>query len=420
MKISDILILGGGCAGTSLAHYLEDFGYGGKVSLLDSRTNFDREQRWCSWTNSTAPSADFPQKSWQTWTVGGENRSITGTSAEFCYRQIYAPDFFRFHHSRWQNADAPVEISLGERIERVEKRQNYVEVTTNHGIRRAQMVFDGRHRGSENFKNAEKTKRVYLQQTFFGWKIEFPRAVFDEKNVTLMDFRTAQTDGVNFIYVLPYSDREALIESTSFSQKPALRSAHLTAVAKYIAANFGDDYEIKSEESGELPMTAAKLPVRLNERIFNVGIAGGAARPSSGYAFQRIQRQTSQIARAIVSETEIPQIFAARKYNFFDALFLEAVARQPQSAQNCFMRMFEKVAPDALIRFLSDQSTLLDDLAVISALPKLAFGAAGLQVLWRNFAAENEKNEKLGQPHGIIFNSLDESARRLAARRLER
>lgn len=420
MKKTDILILGAGCAGTSIAHYLEDFGYTGKIVLLDSRTNFKREQRWCSWVQLPAPFSPFARQSWQNWTVGDENCSTTRTSANFSYQQIYAPEFFKHFHSRWQTSDNLIEMSLGENVESVEEKNDCVEVTTNRGTWRANTVFDARHRGSANFRRAQNTRSVRLHQTFLGWKIEYPRAVFDAQNATLMDFRTAQTDGVNFIYVLPYSDREALIESTSFSVNSTVWGNHLNAVTKYIGENFGDDYDIKAEESGELPMTTAKLPTKSGTRVFNIGIAGGAARPSSGYAFHRIQRQTSEIARALVNQSEIPQTFAPRKYDFFDAVFLEAIARNPAAAKDLFLRMFEKVAPDSLIRFLSDESSTADDLAVINALPKLSFGAAGWHNLRRKFAAANEKDEKNKVAHGTLHHSLDKSAGGLAARRAER
>jgi lycopene beta-cyclase len=420
VKKADVLILGAGCAGTSLAHYLEDFGYIGKVVLLDLRTKFDREQRWCSWGKLSASLQSLVQKSWQNWTVCDENSSTVQTSANFSYQQIYAPQFFEHFHSRWQSSTSPFELNLGEKVERVESKENFVEVSTNRKTWQADLVFDARHQGSANLKNAEKTRGIYLYQTFLGWVVKFPRAVFNEKNATLMDFRTAQIDGVNFIYVLPYSDCEALIESTSFSRNPTVWVTHLNAVTKYIADNFGDDYEIKAEESGELPMTTANLPSKTDERIFNIGVAGGGARPSSGYAFHRIQRQASAIARAIVNKEEIPQTFAPRKYRFFDAVFLETIARKPDSAKDFFLRMFANIEPDALIRFLTDESTFADDLAVISALPKMSFGAAGVQSLWRKIAAGTERNEEIRASHGTLRNPLDKSARRLVARRIER
>ncbi len=420
MKKADILILGAGCAGTSLAHYLDDYGYAEKVVLLDNRTTFDRDQRWCSWAKLPESLTPLVQKSWREWKVCDETRSTVQTSENFSYQQIYAPQFFAHFHSRWHSLETPIEISLGEKVERIEESWGFVEVTTNRDVWRANLVFDARHQGSANLTNVKKKSGIYLHQTFFGWTIEFPRPVFNEKSATLMDFRTAQTDGANFIYVLPYSDRKALVESTSFSPNSTDWDNHLQAVKTYVAKNFGDDYEIKAEESGELPMTTAKIPAKSGEKIFNLGVAGGSVRPSSGYAFHRIQRQTSAIARAIREKDKIPEIVAPGKYNFFDAVFLEAIARQPNSAKESFLRMFEQVSPDSLIRFLTDESSYSDDLAVISALPKKSFSAASLQSLWRMITAGSERNEKIRLSQGTLHNSLDKSARRLVARQFER
>ncbi|NJM53270.1 MAG: FAD-binding oxidoreductase [Blastocatellia bacterium] len=95
MKKADILILGAGCSGTSLAHYLENFGYTGKIVLLDSRTNFDREQRWCSWLEIPKTMSGLVQKSWQNWTVCDENYSTTQTSEKiFIQTNICSAVFF--------------------------------------------------------------------------------------------------------------------------------------------------------------------------------------------------------------------------------------------------------------------------------------------------------------------------------------
>jgi lycopene beta-cyclase len=412
VKKADILILGAGCSGTSLAHYLENFGYTGKVVLLDSRTNFDREQRWCSWSEMPQTMSGLVQKSWQNWTVCDENYSTTQTSEKFSYKQIYAPQFFSHFHSNWKNAESKIELSLGERAEKIFEQNGYVEVVTNQETWHADLIFDARHEGSNKFDEIKKTKEVYLHQTFLGWEIEFSDDVFDEQKATLMDFRTIQIEGVNFIYVLPYTKKRALIESTSFSRQPLDLSKHSQAVEKYIAENYGNKYEIRAVESGQLPMTSAKFPVNSSNKIFNIGIAGGNARPSSGYAFHRIQRQTSEIAKAIVNGKNLPKTFAHSKYNFFDDVFLNLIAQNPNAAKNAFIKLFDKVSPDTLIRFLTEESSVTDDLAIISALPKVIFGKLGWQSILRKLTAKDDKTKSFT----IISDPVAESARRFSAR----
>ncbi len=415
MKKADILILGAGCSGTSLAHYLENFGFKGNIVLLDGRTTFDREQRWCSWSELPESMTSLARKSWQKWTVRDESGSAACASENFLYQQVYAPQFFSHFHSGWQKSNSSIKLNLGERVEQVIETENFVEVGTKTETWQADIVFDARHEGNptlEAIKNA--SREIYLHQTFIGWEIEFADAVFDDKTATLMDFRTAQIKGVNFIYVLPYSDRKALVESTSFSADPLDSQSHSRALEKYIAENYGENYEIKSIETGQLPMTSAKFPTKTSERIFNIGIAGGNARPSSGYAFHRIQRQTSEIARAIVNRKSLPKTFASSKYSFFDDVFLNLIAKNPALAKDAFMTLFKKVSPDTLIRFLTDESSVADDLAIVAALPKIHFGKLGIQTVLRNLATKNETSKHLS----TLCNPVVNSSRRLSARQI--
>merc|ERR1711871_640800 len=58
-----------------------------------------------------------------------------------------------------------------------------------------------------------------LIQHFEGFVVTSKKDVFDEKIVILMDFRCDQSRGIHFIYLLPFSKRKALVESTMFSKK---------------------------------------------------------------------------------------------------------------------------------------------------------------------------------------------------------
>lgn len=414
VKKADILILGAGCSGTSLAHYLEHSGYQGKVVLLDSRTRFDNEQRWCTWSKLPNSMSSLVKKSWKEWTVCDENHSVSQMSENFRYQQIYAPQFFSFFHSEWQKKQSVVELNLDERVVQITEKKDFVEVTSNRETWQSNIVFDARHKGSINLNSIKNTSEIYLHQTFLGWEIEFPNEVFNQKKAILMDFRTAQIDGVNFIYVLPYSGKRALVESTSFSIKPLDSAKHTQALEKYITENFGSDFTIKSKESGQLPMTSAKFPTKTSDRIFSIGIAGGNARPSSGYAFHRIQRQTSEIAHAICQKKSLPLATASSKYNFFDDVFLNLIAKKPESAKDAFMRLFDKVSPDVLIRFLTEDSSYLDDLAIVSALPKLIFGKAGIESILSKLMTKNETPKSFTSLH----NPVVKPSRRLSARQI--
>ena len=52
-------------------------------------------------------------------------------------------------------------------------------------------------------------------------------------------------------------------------------------------------------------------------------------------------------------------------------MFVTFLENQAAAAPDAFLRLFQRVSPDALVRFLSDRATPLDYLRIIAALPKL-------------------------------------------------
>ena len=226
-----------------------------------------------------------------------------------------------------------------------------------------------------------------LLQHFFGQTIRLDRPTFDPTCATLMDFRAPQADGPHFVYLLPLSTTEALVENTYLFPFEATAERHRLEIADYLRERYGlapSSYTVIEEEAGAIPMSAARLPVATRSRITPIGLAGGAARPSSGYAFLRIQRQARELAARIASGEDPTSDVARRtlgpaKYGFFDAIFLRTLADRPDLAPRIFARMFDRAGPAALVRFLGERSTVFDDLQVVAALPKAPFVSAALR-----------------------------------------
>ena len=391
----DVLILGAGCAGTSLAAHLENLGYNGTIALLDARTDFGAEARWCSWSPQNSIVSCIVSRRWKRWQVRGQNKGdnrIVRCGDGLAYEEIYAPDFFARFHRNWrrENSAKPIQLHPGQTIEAIEARAGGVTVTANGQQWRARQVFDARGGGVGRLKQLDKPGHLRLHQTFLGRIIEFERGVFDEKTATLMDFRLPQgarsEEGVKFAYILPQTRKRALIETTAFGCEPLGYEQHDELLRAYIGQHFGHDYRVTGEECGDLPMASAPINPQLGPNWRAIGIAGGAARPSSGYAFARIQRETEAIACALAQNQPLPTPAQcrggrarARKYAVLDEIFLEVIGATPRRAIECFTRLFSEVPPAALVRFLSETSTLADDAQIIAALPKMPFLSAAHQ-----------------------------------------
>jgi lycopene beta-cyclase len=377
---TDVLILGAGCAGTSLAHHLESKGFEGSIDLCDSRGAFNREQRWCTWSEIPESMSHLVRRSWNSWSLVTDDEELVKSSDRIKYSEIYAPDFFSNLHEDWNGQSDRARLHLNETVISCEPDSEGVTVKTNIREWRAKFVFDARFRADARKPSASEG----LHQSFLGWHVEFPRAVFDPSKVVLMDFRLPSEQGLNFVYILPYSDTEALVESTCFTETSVPWNQHIENVQTYLTANFGDDYSISREESGSLPMSIRSRDEIVNEgRLFKIGAGADGIRPSSGYAFHRIQRSTRAIAKMLCETGTVEDIaIAPERYRFLDAVFLDVIRGNLGEARNLFASMFRNVDTDSLAKFMLDSGSIADDLRVISSLPKSPFVTAVVKRLF--------------------------------------
>ena len=202
-----------------------------------------------------------------------------------------------------------------------------------------------------------------------------------------MDFRAPQADGPHFVYLLPLSATEALVENTYLYPFSPPVARHRQEVADYLRMRYGlrpGSFEVIEEESGSIAMSTGRPPASAGSRVTPIGLAGGAARPSSGYAFLRIQRQARDLAgRVMAGEDPGPEqarrALGPAKYRFFDAIFLRTLIDRPDLAPRIFAGMFERAGAAAVVRFLGERSTPMDDLRIVGALPKLPFVASAIR-----------------------------------------
>jgi lycopene beta-cyclase len=203
---------------------------------------------------------------------------------------------------------------------------------------------------------------------------------FDDGVATLMDFAGCLDDGVLFHYVLPVARNRALIETTVFGPRPlsaaSLASHQHAAVEKFCG---GVSRTIVRSEHGILPMGLTTIAPPPGEGYVRAGVMHGGARPSTGYAFQRIQRWADDTTSAIRRGAPVTGHTAdPRMRRWMDLLFLRVVRHHPDRAADLFLSIFGVTDPARIIRFLTDTGSLADHSAVIAALPTGQF----LRELW--------------------------------------
>ncbi|QHF94708.1 lycopene cyclase [Streptomyces sp. NHF165] len=216
--------------------------------------------------------------------------------------------------------------------------------------------------------------RTGLLQHFRGWFVRTDRPRFETGTVELMDFRTRRpAHGLSFGYVLPTGPCTALVEYTEFSRRLLDDAAYEEALGHYCreVLRLGG-FSVRARETGAIPMTDAPFVRRAGPAVFRIGTAGGATRPSTGYTFATIQRQSLALARAVrAGRSPVPPRPHPARARAMDAVLLRALDSGRIDGPEFFVRLFRRVPPGRLLRFLDGRSTLAEELAIGARVPVL-------------------------------------------------
>lgn len=350
---------------------------GDPIVIVDRRTSFERDRTWCFWEVGATPLAALASKRWSRWSIATDAGQTTRSTATHPYLCLDAADFYA--HALSRLARAPnVELRLGERVTSISDRGTGVEVVTSAGRRTASVVYDGLGDGSPLVRGRPRGD-VELAQHFLGQVVRASRPAFDPSTCMLMDFRVDQSDGMHFVYLLPFSTTEALVEDTYVSAGSVPAGRRQAAVASYLRERHGlDAFDVLHSERGRIGLTTHRFPLAHGPRIHAIGSAAGAVRPSTGYAFLRIQRHCAALAAAVASGRPAPRTLAPARYAALDRVFLRALIRDPGAFPERFRTLLARTPPETFARFMTDASTPVDDLRVIAALPVLPFVSAAL------------------------------------------
>ena len=384
----DVAILGGGLAGLSLATRLVD-SPGCRTVVVEPRTDYPRDRTWSYWRLVDHPFQPAIAKRWNRWEVlrrtkDGKVSTTVRTSNDLPYEMIPADRLYALA-TRTLTGAPGIELRQGCRVLSVDERPDRVVVETTAGKIEASYVFDSRPPAPTCGDTVQR---------FLGQEVVTERPVFDPGCVTLMDFAVPQCPGcVHFLYVLPTSPTEALVEDTWLAPAEAELPDHRRSIRTYLAERFGvSSFAVTFEEEGAIPMSPRLQAAPRAGRLVSIGTAGGAVKPSSGYAFLGIQRMTASFA-ADLAAGRPPAPFQPRGgiARWMDAVFLDALQRVPEEAPTIFENLFARCNPDALIRFLNDVGRPADVARVIAAMPKFTMIAAASRMTFGRRLARRDR-----------------------------
>ncbi len=348
MKEYDFVIIGGGCAGLSLAYELEIHNKLKEktLAIIEPRDEYKRDKTWSFWKVNQHNFDDCIKHKWKEFSIKTNSDSKIIKCDQFPYESIDSGLFYNKINTRLK------------KNKNIKFFKNIKDVNFSNSF-----LFN-------SLPTLREDSDSNLWQHFHGVEIETKEAYFNENTVNLMDFDCEQRNSVHFFYILPFSKNRAMIETTWLSKKNESLKDYDSQIKNYLN-NLGiKDYKVNYREEGAIPLF---YPVneKVNNKI-NIGTAGGMTRLSTGYTFLNIQEHSKYIRKNIenIKKTKVYDI--GKKYRFLDEIFLRVLKKHPEKMPNIFSKIFNSSYSTA-IKFLSNKSNILEDISIILKMPKWIF-----------------------------------------------
>lgn len=372
---ADLVIAGGGLAGCLAALALAQRRPELKLLLVEQEPALGGNHVWSFFDGDVAPEHDWlvqplVVRRWPAHDIAFPERKRT---LALGYNSISSGRLDAVARGRL----GPERLRLGARIAQVEADGVLLESGERIG---AAAVIDAR--GAANLSGLD-----LAWQKFVGRHLRFDPPHGLERPV-VMDATVAQLDGYRFLYCLPFSETEMLVEDTCYSASPELDRPMLRGRIEDHAAERGWRVaEVAGEEAGVLPVAlggdVASLWPERDGPVGRLGLRGGFFHPTTGYSLPDAVRNAVLLAeRRDLSAAALHSFLRDRAarlwrerrfYRLLNRMLFRAAAPDERWR---VLRHFYRLPEERIARFYAGRSTLADKAAVLSGRPPVPVGRA--------------------------------------------
>lgn len=375
MKSFDYIIAGAGASGLTLTYLLLGLKDSKKsILVIDKDAKAQNDRTWCFWEQQENLFEKLVRKSWSKAVVNGKNIHKSYDISPYRYKMIKGIDFYEHLVPK---------IKASKQVEWVQEEITSIDpsglVTTSKSSYQGEVVFNS----TVNYRDLNFDKANNILQHFQGWVIETEKASFNYEEVTYMDFSIDQEGDCRFGYILPLSDKKALVEYTLFNKTLLKDEEYDQRLKEYIHQQGVKNYKIIEEEKGVIPMTDFSFNIKESRHLYNIGILGGFAKASTGYSFLRAQHILKKMVRNISEQKPIEKDLPYQKERFkkYDATLLDVLANGKYTGEEIFTNLFQKNGAHMVFKFLDEETSLLEELKLMSTTPIIDFGRSFIKQL---------------------------------------
>jgi lycopene beta-cyclase len=376
---ADYIFAGAGLSGLSLAYYILENDAEANIILIDKDQKTGNTHTWSYWEDTTNAFSHLAHVSYNTMLFEGETGNVLPLALKpYTYKSIRSADFYSFV---WKKILSFKNVQfVNSNIHSINALEGIVE-TEKGDFQAKKYVFD-----SSFVPSFDQKKHPFLYQHFLGFEIETEKSIFSIEKAKLFDFSVPQVhDECHFVYVLPSSDKTALVEYTIFSDNLWEREQYSQALEKYLLQKLGlapEKYRISETEYGIIPMSTQPLPMFNGTKVVKIGTSGGWVKASTGYSFWRCQQIAQVLAKGLFNSTNQKDLerYIHRKLPFFtswknwlDLVFLRVMLHKTIRMSLVFEALFLNNPTERMLAFLNNKTTFWQDIAIMNSVPLFPF-----------------------------------------------
>ncbi len=354
MKIYKAAIIGLGPSGLAVNKLIYNNNRDNIIAF--ENTDFSKRNNYFGFwlTDWMKPYEKLIEKKWSNWLIGNNNIEIIHNEKKHPYCVISYKSWMQFC------LDTINKLKIvNKKVVSYKRVNNYFKIYTDDNQEfLAEYIYDSR---------SIKQRDNELIQHFYGLNISTKDKTFDDKQITLMHF-TEEDNLLHFIYVLPFAHNKALIESTVFSKEILNENWYRNKIYDYLKKFKIIDYTEESVEKGIIPMFFANEEVPKDPNIFNIGIRGGACKPSTGYVFAFLIKQIQLLNKTNKNNVNIHSLLQKK----MDKIFLSYLKTNTENGKS-FIKLAKNLNGYEFQNFMMGQPSFLTKLKIIKSMPKYAF-----------------------------------------------
>ncbi len=364
----DIIICGGGCSSMLLLFNLQRYPKFESLKIVVIEKELQHQQKtWCFWHKGNHPLQHLITSSWQNIHFATANFNTTQAIDPYTYSSIKGEDFYHYFLNEFIPQFSNITI-IRDEVLSIEKTTTHLSkvICKNHDYISSTVY-------SSIIEKEFHEAPIFLWQHFKGWHIKTAENIFDQNTMTIMDFSNCLPNSFDFVYILPYSNNEALIEVTAFSTEIWNDSVYFKQLNQYISNKLnGAKYQIESMEEGKIPMAYYNHTALGKAGEILIGSAAGKIKASSGYGFEKMQIDAERLASNYFANKSSKNL-GPKRFKFYDKLLLKIILENPAEAVSIFGKLFKKTPIPMILKFLYEETTLYEEASIFKKLPAIPF-----------------------------------------------